>query len=118
MKDRYLTLVLTLVVAVALLPGALAGQSSNDWTPPQTPWGDPDLQGIWNNTVSTPLERPRRFTDKQYLSDEELAAYTTQQQGARDNRDDRGAAPGTTTGRGDARGDVFIECDAEPGALR
>ena len=102
MKDRYLTLVLTLVVAVALLPGALAGQSSNEWTPPQTPWGDPDLQGIWNNTVSTPLERPSRFTDKQYLSAEELAAYTTEQQGARDNRDDRGAAPGTTTGRGDA----------------
>ena len=60
MKGRYLTVVLTLVVAVALLPGALAGQSSNDWTPPQTPWGDPDLQGVWNNTVSTPLERPSR----------------------------------------------------------
>jgi hypothetical protein len=110
MKGRYLTVVLTLIVAVALLPGALAGQSSNDWTPPQTPWGDPDLQGIWNNSVSTPLERPSRFGDKQFLSDEELAAYTTERQGSRDNRDDRDAAPGTTTGRGgSASQDSFSE---------
>ena len=100
MKGRYLTAVLTQLVALTLLPGALAAQSPNDWTPAQTPWGDPDLQGIWNNTVSTPLERPSRFGDKQFLSDEELAAYTAKHQGARDNRDDRNAAPGTTTGRG------------------
>src|SRR5262245_7820765 len=29
------------------------------WTHPKTPWGDPDLQGIWNNTAwnAVPLER-------------------------------------------------------------
>lgn len=26
--------------------------------------GDPDLQGIWANDVSTPLQRPSRFADK------------------------------------------------------
>ena len=28
------------------------------WVHPRTPWGDPDLQGIWNNTAwnATPLE--------------------------------------------------------------
>ena len=25
--------------------------------PPRTPWGDPDLQGIWNNSTTTPLEQ-------------------------------------------------------------
>ena len=25
--------------------------------PPRTAWGDPDLQGIWNNSTTTPLER-------------------------------------------------------------
>ena len=104
MKYRYLTAVLILVAAVALLPGVIAGQSqsstTNDWTPPRTPWGDPDLQGIWNNTVSTPLERPSRFAGKAVLTDEELADYTAERQGSRDNRDDRDAAPGTTTGRG------------------
>ena len=102
MKGRYLTTMLTLAAAVALLPGTLAGQSPNDWTPPHTPWGDPDLQGIWNNTVSTPLERPSRFAGKEALTDEELADYTAERQGSRDNRDDRDAAPGTTTGRGEA----------------
>src|SRR5436190_21210095 len=25
---------------------------------PKTPWGDPDLQGVWNDATSTPLQRP------------------------------------------------------------
>jgi hypothetical protein len=29
-----------------------------NWTPPKTPWGDPDLQGIYNYGTSTPLQRP------------------------------------------------------------
>jgi hypothetical protein len=28
------------------------------WTAPKTPWGDPDLQGVWNDATSTPLQRP------------------------------------------------------------
>ena len=24
----------------------------------KTPWGDPDLQGVWNDATSTPLQRP------------------------------------------------------------
>ena len=34
---------------------AVAGEA---WEHPRTPWGDPDLQGIWNNTAwnATPLE--------------------------------------------------------------
>src|SRR4249920_620029 len=28
------------------------------WTPARTPWGDPDLQGVWNDATSTPLQRP------------------------------------------------------------
>ena len=30
---------------------------SGDWTAPRTPWGHPDLQGVWNNSTNTPLER-------------------------------------------------------------
>jgi hypothetical protein len=28
------------------------------YTVPKTPWGDPDLQGVWNDATSTPLQRP------------------------------------------------------------
>jgi hypothetical protein len=41
----------------------------------RTPWGDPDLQGIWNDATSTPLERPREVGEKQVLADEEAAGF-------------------------------------------
>ncbi|HWW82369.1 MAG TPA: hypothetical protein VNZ26_02140 [Vicinamibacterales bacterium] len=37
----------------------------------RTPWGDPDLQGIWSNATTTPLERPSQFAGKETLSSEE-----------------------------------------------
>ena len=29
----------------------------------KTPWGDPDLQGVWDYKTITPLERPANFGD-------------------------------------------------------
>ena len=34
----------------------------------RTPWGDPDLQGIWNNQTPTPLERPEALAGKTFLT--------------------------------------------------
>ena len=45
---------------------------SKSWTIPRTPWGDPDLQGLWNNSTTTALEKPQAFEDKQFLSEAEL----------------------------------------------
>ena len=45
--------------------------SGEDWTPPKTPWGDPDLQGIYNYGTSTPLQRPQSVADKSVMSDDE-----------------------------------------------
>ncbi len=39
---------------------------------PRTPWGDPDLQGMWVNNSATPLERLDAFQGKETLTDEEL----------------------------------------------
>ena len=41
---------------------------------PQTAWGDPDLQGLWNHGTITPLERPADYGDRALLTDEEVAA--------------------------------------------
>jgi hypothetical protein len=38
---------------------------------PRTPWGDPDLQGLWSNQTSTPLERPAALGERQSLTREE-----------------------------------------------
>lgn len=45
------------------------------WTPPKTPWGEPDLQGTWplNHLIAVPLQRPPQYGDRLYLTDEELA---------------------------------------------
>jgi len=44
-------------------------------TAPRTPWGDPDLQGIWNDATSTPLQRPGGLAGKDVLGDEEAADF-------------------------------------------
>jgi len=41
----------------------------------RTPWGDPDLQGVWNDATSTPLERPGGVGAKNVLDDEEAAEF-------------------------------------------
>jgi len=66
------------VVAVAIaLTVALAGQTpakqAKAYTVPRTPWGDPDLQGVWNDATSTPLQRPNGTKD--VLTDEEAADF-------------------------------------------
>jgi hypothetical protein len=68
-----------LVAACIALTGAsLAGQAGSGggaFDPPRTPWGDPDLQGLWPGTdmVGVPFERPEQFGTRLYLTDEELA---------------------------------------------
>jgi len=51
---------------------------AGQWTAPRTPWGDPDLQGTWNNGTITPLERPRNAGEKELLSKEEEADVNAQ----------------------------------------
>jgi hypothetical protein len=77
--------VLVSVVAVAAFTSVgLAGQSqtasasptrtaaTKPWTPPLTPDGQPDLQGVWLNNSATPLERPKALEGRTTLSDEEV----------------------------------------------
>ena len=77
MNHRFLRSLCALVAAVAvvsLAPAPAAGQSAESSPPPRTPWGDPDLQGIWNFRTITPLERPEEFAGKEVLTEEEAAA--------------------------------------------
>ena len=41
----------------------------------KTPWGDPDIQGIWSNQSPTPLERPDALAGKATLTEEEAAEF-------------------------------------------
>lgn len=44
------------------------------WTPPRTPWGDPDLRGVWHLATYTPLQRPPALGDKAFYTEEEAIA--------------------------------------------
>ena len=39
-----------------------------------TPWGDPDLQGVWSNQSPVPLERPAALVNKPFFTKAEAAA--------------------------------------------
>jgi len=65
-----------LALAIALLAcTTLSAQIKKPWTPPRTPWGVPDLQGVWtsDDARSVPMQRPAQFGDRRTLTDEEFA---------------------------------------------
>ena len=64
-----------LVTVVLLLPLPSAAQATGDSGVPRTPWGAPDLQGVWDNRTITPLERPRQFAGQETLTADEATAY-------------------------------------------
>ena len=47
----------------------------------RTPWGEPDLQGIWTDEFDTPLERSERYGNRAYLTEEEQAELDEQRAG-------------------------------------
>ena len=91
------------LAALVLLPTAAPGQ-----TTPRTPWGDPDLQGVWNNGTVTPLERPAQFADKEFLTEAEAAAYEKEMV-TRQDVDNRDGSVGTVADVSKAYNEVWWE---------
>ena len=106
MRGRYLAALLSLIAFVSL-PIAAIGQTrpprppANRWEPPRTPWGQPDLQGIWNNVTATPLQRPNEFKDKALLTDAEAAEFArraAQREAEGESKPTAQQTPGQRTG--------------------
>jgi hypothetical protein len=81
MRVRATLLLISVATSAALAAQAAAGQSHA-----RTPWGDPDLQGVWSSATRTPLERPAEFGDREFLTAEEATRINTRL--ARQARDD------------------------------
>jgi hypothetical protein len=81
MKYRYVAAIGALAVFGALAWGFGAGRRSQGTeaapatssTQPRTPWGDPDLQGVWRYEAAISLERPKQFQGRELLTDAEVA---------------------------------------------
>jgi hypothetical protein len=73
------------IAGVFFLPGFLGAQApltaaaktpaakSKTWTISHTPDGQPDLQGYWTSLSFTPMERPAKYGNREFLTDEEMA---------------------------------------------
>jgi len=75
-RSLVLSLALAAVVGVTI---ATQGQSQSTGgsqpaasAPGRTPWGDPDLQGVWRYEAAIALERPASFKGRESLTDEEV----------------------------------------------
>jgi hypothetical protein len=64
--------VLVIGGAMVVAPGREGMAQTQKFT---TPWGHPDLQGVWNNQTPVPLERPKELKDKARFTPEEVKEY-------------------------------------------
>src|SRR6476620_6862737 len=80
MTRQLATVTVALVFTLGLETLAAQVQSSNSparatassTKSAKTPWGEPDLQGLWTNKTITPLERPRELGTKEFYTPEEV----------------------------------------------
>src|SRR5262249_45962810 len=93
MRIRIFSVSALVLVFASLMPPKATPQTKTSvakkWISPKTPDGQPDIQGIWNNSTITPLERPADLAGKAFFTPAEAAAYEKQtlQTGNADRRD-------------------------------
>jgi hypothetical protein len=87
MRDRFRGSMATLAIAAAALSAAIslpptltsaqaqaqaqasAQAPAASGTALKTPWGEPDLQGIWTDEFDTPLQRPAKYANQEFFTD-------------------------------------------------
>ena len=68
---------IVVVGVLAMLPVDALAQSRDErvTSVPRTPWGHPDLRGIWDFRTLTPMERPPEFAGQEFFTDKEAAQF-------------------------------------------
>src|SRR5947207_15225583 len=86
----------------AIAQAAKSAPGAKHWTPPKTPWGDPDLQGTWasDDCIGTPLNRPANLGEKLYYTEQELAERESQLAKQQQNDLQEFVAPNQRVGTG------------------
>jgi len=90
----------TIAAVTAAVVGSIMAASPTS-TPAQapsepalkTPWGEPDLQGIWTYEFDTPLQRPTRYASQEFFTEQQRAELDRERTAmlARDGRQERGS---------------------------
>jgi hypothetical protein len=71
MSNHFSTSIVTIAIATAVVSTAISGLATQTLAEPalKTPWGEPDLQGIWTEEFDTPLQRPARYADQEFFTE-------------------------------------------------
>jgi hypothetical protein len=81
MGDRFSGSIITAAIAAAAvsvvisvsITGTLAQAPAVSGAALKTPWGEPDLQGIWTDEFDTSLQRPPRYANQEFFTEEQRA---------------------------------------------
>ena len=82
MRDRFSGSMITVAIAAAAVGAVIsvsitrasaqapAASAAAPATPAlKTPWGEPDLQGIWTDEFDTPLQRPAKYANQEFFTE-------------------------------------------------
>ena len=98
-----------LVVSVSITrtqAQAPAASGTASAPPLKTPWGEPDLQGIWTDEFDTPLQRPAKYANQEFFTDAQRGELDKERSALLDR--DRRAERGTETDVAQAYNSVFL----------
>src|SRR5262245_22848924 len=63
--------ILAVVLGLWFARGSMKAGAAATGKGPATPWGEPDLQGIWTRDSDEPLQRPAKYAGREFLTDQE-----------------------------------------------
>jgi hypothetical protein len=102
MRDRFSGSIITIsiaataaaaVISASVAPASAQGQAASGATQAlKTPWGEPDLQGIWTDESDTPLQRSPRYATQEFFTEAQRAELDKLRSAlsTRDTRSQRG----------------------------
>src|SRR5882724_7096751 len=102
MRDRFSGSMVAVAIAAAAVSAAIsvpvtrtsAQAPAASGAALKTPWGEPDLQGIWTDEFDTPLQRPAQYANQEFFTEAQREELD-KQRGAlfgSDPRQERGTA--------------------------
>src|SRR5215468_9524109 len=77
MGERFSASMVTVAIAAVALSTAISVVATRtsaqapafSSTSLKTPWGEPDLQGIWTEEFDTPLQRPVQYANQEFFTE-------------------------------------------------
>ena len=105
MRDRFASSMITVAIGatalstvVSVSPTQTSAQApaasvAAPATTLKTPWGEPDLQGIWTDETDTPFQRSPKYANQEFFTDAQRAEFDIQRSTlrGRDSRGERGS---------------------------